>query len=349
MACLAAVLVGACSTEVPTAAPSAPPSFAASTAPSASAAPSSRPTPTPTLAASAEPSPTGPAPSDTPPTVVAAWRARADVIAGPSAREDHTWTASEDGSRAYLFGGRGADGSSNELWQFDLASDSWSLLAPSGAQPDARFGHTATWVPGTGLVIWSGQAGTDFFADIWAYDPLAEAWRELASTGAVPPARYGSCAALGPDDRLWISHGFTAESGRFFDTRAYDFGIGEWSDMTPTGRVPVERCLHDCFWSAGGQLVLFAGQTTGVPALDDIWAYDLASGAWVRGPDADAPARQLHALTATDGGALVFGGGSIRAGLPRRCLVDRLGDAGAEPAAARRCRASAAFRRDDHR
>ena len=101
-----------------------------------------------------------------------------------------------------------------------------------------------------------------------------------ASKPSMPEARYGSCASLGPDGRLWISHGFTQDDGRFADTRAYDFATGQWTDMTPAGDGPIKRCLHDCFWSSDGQrLILYGGQTTGVAALDDIWAYDLASSA----------------------------------------------------------------------
>jgi hypothetical protein len=246
------------------------------------------------------------------------WTARTGSAVGPAAREDHTWTVDEAGQRAYLFGGRTADGPQADLWSFDLARDSWAELQPSGPSPAPRFGHTATWIPGRGLAVWSGQ-GSGFFADLWLYDPLADAWRELPSLGAVPAARYGSCAALGPDGRLWISHGFTEDSGRFSDTRAYDFASGGWQDMTPTGAVPVERCLHDCFWSTGGEtgerLILYGGQTTGVAALGDIWAYDPAAASWTRGPDPAAPPRQLYAVAALGPGSwLVFGGGSVDGG-----------------------------------
>ena len=242
-------------------------------------------------------------------------------VSGPSARDDHTWTIDGDGATTYLFGGRTDDGPSNELWTFDLAAfdlndGAWTQLEPAGDLPGPRFGHTATWVPDFGLVIWSGQGvGAEFFDDIWAYDPAANAWRELPSLGAVPPARYGSCASIGPDGELWISHGFT-DTGRFSDTRSYDFASGTWTDRTPLSRVPVERCLHDCFWSSNDQLVLYGGQTTGVAALGDVWAYDYGLGEWTRGADPGAPARQLYSLASNPTGtdAVVYGGGGLDGG-----------------------------------
>jgi hypothetical protein len=216
-----------------------------------------------------------------------------------------------DGLNAYLFGGRTGDGPSGELWRFDLQMDTWMLMAPAGDGPAGRFGHAAQWVDGVGLVIWSGQAGSRFFDDLWAYDPLADAWRQLPAQGAVPEARYGSCAGLGPDGRLWISHGFTADSGRFADTRAYDFGAQAWVDETPSTDLPVKRCLHDCLWTPDGRLVLYGGQTTGVPAIGDLWAYAPGDGAWTEGPTPDLVPRQLYALAAIDETAYVFGGRGV--------------------------------------
>lgn len=277
-----------------------------------SAAASAASSPPATRSASATPSP-----SPQPTAVVTGWRQLAAEVAGLAAREDHTWTLDPVGGIAYLFGGRAADGAAfGDLWAFDLGTGAWEALSPSGPAPEARFGHNAAWVDGIGLVIFGGQAGTAFFADLWAYDPQAASWRQLPASGAVPVARYGSCAALGPDGRLWISHGFTAESRRFADTRAYDFATGAWTDETPSGDVPVARCLHGCWWTDDGRLALFAGQTTGATALDDLWLLTVGprqgTHTWVEAVvPAELAARNLYAAAGWGPATLVFGGQAL--------------------------------------
>jgi hypothetical protein len=224
----------------------------------------------------------------------------------PAPREDHTWTVDAASGIAWLFGGRDRGTLFGDLWSYDLATGRWTQVEPSGDAPAARFGHTGTWVDGVGLVVWSGQSGGDFFADIHAYDPATNAWARLPDAGAVPEARYGSCAALGPDGRLWISHGFTF-AGRFADTRGYDFAQRAWIEMTPEEAGPVKRCLHDCLWSQNGRLILYAGQTDGVAALGDLWTFDIGFG-WTEAAAPEPPARQLYALASTGPTGWVFGG-----------------------------------------
>ena len=125
----------------------------------------------------------------------------------------------------------------------------------------------------------------------------------------MPVARYGSCAALGPDGRLWISHGFTSDGTRFADTRAYDFATATWTDETPDGSVPVTRCLHGCWWTDDGRLALFGGQTTGVTALGDHWL--MTDGAWVRTEGTLPPDRNLYARARLDGATVVVGGQAL--------------------------------------
>jgi hypothetical protein len=228
---------------------------------------------------------------------------------GPEAREDHTWTVVGDGTTALLFGGRDGATVFGDVWAFNLLDDSWVEL-PSTAGPAARFGHEAVWVDGVGLVVFAGQNGPDFFNDLWAYDPDRETWTELPSSGAVPVPRYGTCAALGPDGRLWISHGFTSEGTRFSDTRAYDFATGAWTDETPAGQDrPVERCLHACWWTEDGALALFGGQTTGVTALGDHWL--LREGAWSEVERAGPSPRNLYAAVRIADATVVFGGQAL--------------------------------------
>jgi N-acetylneuraminic acid mutarotase len=260
--------------------------------------------PAPTVAVS--PSPSGiPQPTGLPPADALAWT---DIspARGPAAREDHTWTVDGDGRFAYLFGGRDGGQAFDDLWRFDLASDTWQKLAPRGPRPAARFGHNAVWTTDVGLVVFAGQRGADFFGDLWAYDPTTERWDELPANGAAPKARYGSCMINGPDGRLWISHGFTF-AGRFDDTRAYDLATQRWSSIAPDGRRPGERCLHDCFTSATGELVLYGGQDNATASLGDLWV-TRSDGTWQRRDDPRSGARRLYAVAEAGPEAWVFGG-----------------------------------------
>ena len=273
-----------------------------SASPPASASPSPK--------ASASPTATESPPTSAEPRGPLTW-GRLEAT-GPSAREDHTWTVGGDGRTAFLFGGRDGPTVHGDLWAYDLDAEAWSQLSPVGG-PAARFGHEATWVEGIGLVVFAGQAGATFFNDLWAYDPDGGTWSELPAGGDVPVARYGTCAALGTDGRLWISHGFTTDGTRFDDTRAYDFGSGTWADESPgAGERPVERCLHGCWWTDDGALTLYAGQTTGTTALGDRWR--LADGTWSPAEGALPPARNLYARARLDGATLVFGGQELDGG-----------------------------------
>ena len=282
------------------AAPSDSPTVGGSPSP---AAPSASPRPSVPASAPAQPTPAPSAPA------ALAWRQLA--VTGPAAREDHTWTLHGDGAVAYLFGGRDGATVIGDLWAYDLAADTWAPIEADGAPP-ARFGHEAVWVDDVGLVVFAGQAGATFFDDLWAFDPEAATWRQLPSGGDVPVARYGTCAAIGPDGRLWISHGFTSDGTRFADTKAYDFATGTWTDETPAGDLPVSRCLHGCWWTGDGNLALFGGQTTGVTALDDRWL--LVDGAWERVSGTVPEARNLYARARLDGATLILGGQALDGG-----------------------------------
>lgn len=241
---------------------------------------------------------------------------------GPVGREDHTWTVDDDGRFAYVFGGRDGGRAFGDLWRYDLVGDAWKRISPKSRTPAPRFGHSAVWVEGRGLIVFAGQQGDEFFDDLWVYDPDRKRWRELPARGQVPKRRYGSCMVLGRDGRLWISHGFTS-SGRFDDTRAYDLKTRRWAVITPDGRRPGERCLHECFTSAAGDLVLYGGQDDGSFALGDVWSID-EDRSWDRHEDPPAKWRRLYGVTEAGASVYIFGGaGEDDANLADLWRVDR--------------------------
>jgi hypothetical protein len=271
--------------------------------------------PSPAASQTIPPAPSQPAtagpPATTGPLPTGSWiRLELDGPA-PAAREDHTWTVDEAGRSAYLFGGRDGGTAFGDLWTYDLATDRWARVEVGGPAPDARFGHEAAWIPGRGLAVFAGQAGPRFFNDLWLFDPTAMAWSRVPGGSDAPVPRYGTCSGLGPDGRLWISHGFTEDGVRFSDTHAYDFAAGAWSDEFAGSAVPTVRCLHACWWTDDGQFALYGGQTTGVAALGDLWRLQpVAPGAHVWNEvSGDLPrARQLAAVARLPGLTVVVGG-----------------------------------------
>ena len=106
-------------------------------------------------------------------------------------------------NKLYLFGGLDVqkDKTLNGLWVFDLASNSWTELAPSGKPPLPRFRHSAVVHDGK-MYIMGGASGVDYWEnaqnalnDTWEYDPIANSWQQLNSNG--PALFYHASASMG--------------------------------------------------------------------------------------------------------------------------------------------------------
>lgn len=213
------------------------------------------------------------------PTASVVW---APLAAGgdlPGARFGHSWTVDPSDAAAYLFAGRGSAGPLADLWRYDMGADAWELRASGGPSPDPRSGHAAVWVDEVGVVVLGGQA-TDrtTLDDGWAYDPRVDAWSELPTTADGPAARSTACAAIGPDGRIWLTHGFGAGGAALDDTWALDPIDWSWTRIEPVGDVPAPRGGHGCWWTTDGRLVLHGGRSDdGV--LGDTWALDGAATA----------------------------------------------------------------------
>ncbi len=198
------------------------------------------------------------------------WSQLAPAGALPPARYDHTLVT--DGTKLYLFGGRGPQ-PMNDLWLYDIAAKRWSESTASG--PNARFGHNAVWdATRNKMVVFGGQAGSTFFDDVWEFDPAQGTWSPV-SQGVGPAARYGAAACLDDAGHMLITHGFTS-SGRFDDTWQFDLASAAWTDISPAAgeKRPTKRCLIDGAWDTRKRrFLIYGGQSNEAPFLDDLWGW----------------------------------------------------------------------------
>jgi hypothetical protein len=230
----------------------------------------------------------------------------------PSPRHDHSLVS--DGDRLVLFGGRDAS-PLGDTWVYAVGANEWEQVAPGDA-PAARFGHNAAWDrPSNRILLFGGQAGSEFFNDVWSFDPETWEWSPLLVNvnTPVPEGRYGAGAALDDTSRLRVSHGFTT-SGRFDDTWRLDLAAMGWLDISPPdGEVrPLERCLVRAGWDAArARLLMFGGQSNEAPYLGDTW--ELTDEGWREIVADPAPLpRNLYAAAFDDasGTFLLYGGRS---------------------------------------
>ncbi|MGH2477126.1 MAG: Kelch repeat-containing protein, partial [Candidatus Limnocylindrales bacterium] len=284
-------------------------------------APSASPTP-----ALASPSPTATASTSGQPVETATWTPVQPAGGPPAARDGHSWTTDPSSAVAYLFGGRGAAGELDDLWVYDMTADAWQQLSPTGARPTARYDHAAAWIDGLGLVVAGGRSASGVLADLWAYDPSANDWRTLDTTGPVPAGRSGACSALRTDGSWWMYGGAGADGAGLAELWQYDSGRSAWVETTVDAG-PLGRLDAACWWTNDGRFDVYGGRprTDGPPVTDGaIWSLDpaliSAAQAWssVAGPA--GPDRARAAIT-SNGDAAVVVGGLGADGAPRSDLV----------------------------
>jgi N-acetylneuraminic acid mutarotase len=109
-----------------------------------------------------------------------------------SGRNSHT--AAWNGNEMFIWGGRGTSGPTNTGAIYKPASNSW-IPIPTNNAPNARYGHTATWVEPPGqMFVHGGENGTSLLAAGGLYDPDAAKWITVTNL-SVPTARSLHAAA----------------------------------------------------------------------------------------------------------------------------------------------------------
>jgi len=86
--------------------------------------------------------------------------------------------------RVTVFGGTTNSGMTNELWGFDLWTEAWTQLFPSGTAPSAREGAAAVYDAAADRMVFFGGNDGGFLNEVWAVEGLSNT---VTSAGG-PPA-----------------------------------------------------------------------------------------------------------------------------------------------------------------
>jgi hypothetical protein len=220
---------------------------------------------------------------------------------GPSARGRYAISTDEAGGRALAFGGRfrkeGRSGDYKlfkDLWSFDFNTGAWTQL-DEGTGPSARYYPASAWDDAAGLYyIWGGATNADPLSilpsdELWSWDGAA--WTELETTGDKPSTRVFFGSTYDPErNRLVV---FGGQKGDFQSLAYNDFYALDLDDLTwsrlhdGNGLAPSTRMHAHLAYDAPRDRYLLFGGHTDIGDLNDMWAFDPASGEWTEDYIAD--------------------------------------------------------------
>ena len=108
-----------------------------------------------------------------------------------------------------------------------------------------------------------GTNGTQWFNDVWSYDPRINAWSQLDCIGYIPAPREGHSAAL-VNDVMYIFGGRTEEGTDLGDLAAFRITSRRWYTFQNMGPSPSPRSGHS-MTAFGKQIVVLAGEPSSAP------------------------------------------------------------------------------------
>lgn len=146
-----------------------------------------------------------------------------------------TWYVSRN--HAYIFGGRGREGTSGELWQLNLEKLSFERLskAPNGPGPRSEVGM-AMHPEDDVLLVYGGACDKGCCNDLHAFDLESNKWSVLAGNcdageNCPPPSRYNSLIATGAPWSVMLTVGSPVDGSRCRE-RAWHYIFSQKKWMT---------------------------------------------------------------------------------------------------------------------
>ncbi|MFN0105617.1 MAG: kelch repeat-containing protein [Bryobacteraceae bacterium] len=204
------------------------------------------------------------------------WRRLGADDAGPSRRYGHSAIYDAARERMVISHGFTNAGRFDDTWAFDLRSDSWSNISPSGTRPLRRCLHHAVYDGERNLMYLYGGCASGFgpcpLGDFWAFDLTMNRWLER-SGGAVPAPRQQYGMAFDTNrSRLLV---FGGSGGALLnDTWQFDAALGQWREVRTQGPIPARRHRHQAAYASDrGTTFYFGGSLEAGARTNELWMF----------------------------------------------------------------------------
>ena len=183
-----------------------------------------------------------------------------------------------------------------ETWTYLTGDDLW-YRADEGAGPSARFGQSAAYDAGSGLVVMFGggtgqgrwcrvvrRCATGEQGDTWWFSPDTGVWNQAPGEDG-PAARFGASAAYDSgSDRVVLFGGARMQDAGstelFDDTWAYDVDTDTWTAMSPDRHPPLRAYGAMTYDPEVDRVLLFGGSGIDEEMDAAVWAYDVDADVW---------------------------------------------------------------------
>jgi N-acetylneuraminic acid mutarotase len=198
----------------------------------------------------------------------------------------------------------------NDVWEFDLTSNTWSEFAPTGGPPNIRYGAAGVFDPVAGdLVTFAGFTNQGRFDDVWRFGAAGTTWTDVSPV-ASPLERCLHSASYDSYGHRMIMYG-GQNAGARDDIWAFDLDTNTWAELTPVVRPPGRWFAAHAYDAANNRVTIFGGNT-GSEVKNEVWVFDLWTDSWTELlPSGTPPAAREGAACIYDGAndrLVVFGG-----------------------------------------
>jgi hypothetical protein len=200
----------------------------------------------------------------------------------PAPRASHVDVHDAAHDRMILFGGNDDSNLYNDVWTYELAAQTWTLIAPAGTPPSPRESMAGVYdAARSRLLVFGGWNGTASLNESWELDFLpTPTWKPFTVLGTPPPARFGHTMVYdGPRDRL-VVYGGSDNATLYGDAWTVNLGgTPAWTQLAPAGTPPDGRFGHNAMYDGlRDRMIVFGGYANPGGFVNAVYALNFAGG-----------------------------------------------------------------------